>query len=132
MSDYVRTPPADELIPLSVLSLDLEPSTAGWHADLAARGIAVRVDDVGRSAITREAARRLFVERAEGVERAREVAARADAEIEARRLAGVRPGIPAGMVPAGVTAAEFGVTGWRRLPTPPRTDPTMAATPPIL
>ena len=52
----------DEFVPLSVLALDLEPPTTGWDSFLAARGIRVRPDDLGRPSITREAARRLFVE----------------------------------------------------------------------
>jgi hypothetical protein len=46
------TNPSD-LIPLSVLQLDLDPPTVGgWNACLAGRGIAVLVDDIGRPALT--------------------------------------------------------------------------------
>jgi hypothetical protein len=56
-----------ELIPLSVLELDVDPpSSGGWGAVLAAYGIPVLVDDIGRSAVTPRAdARRLITERRE-------------------------------------------------------------------
>jgi hypothetical protein len=88
-----------------VLSLDLEPSTAGWRADLAARGVAIRLDDVGRESITREAARRLFVERREAAERAREAAERHEAELEAQRVASLPRGLPADRIPEGLSPA---------------------------
>jgi hypothetical protein len=82
----------DQLIPLSVLQLDLDSPTTGWPAYLAARGVSILEDDIGRSAIARADARQLFVERRESEVRRREVAARNDAEVEARRQAGARPG----------------------------------------
>ena len=58
--------PADLLVPLSVLALDLSaPSVGGWPAYLAGRGIEVVADDLGRDSITRADARRLFTERRE-------------------------------------------------------------------
>ena len=88
----------DELIPVSHLALDLsEPSTGGWHVYLAARGIRVRPDDLGRPAIPREAARRLFVERAESEARGRELAARNDQMIELKRQT-IPTGVPAALV----------------------------------
>lgn len=90
------------LIALSVLELDLDPPGGGWDLDLARRGVSVVIDDLGRRSISRDAARRLFTERRESQVRAQEAAARNDVELEARRLASIRPGIPAGMIPDGV------------------------------
>jgi hypothetical protein len=51
----------DELIPLSVLELDLEPpSVGGWRPYLADRGVAVVEDDLGRASVARSDARRWF------------------------------------------------------------------------
>lgn len=100
------------LIALSVLELDLDPPGGGWELDLARRGVSVVIDDLGRRSISRNAARRLFSERSDAAARAQEAAARNDAANEARRLASIRPGVPAGLVPPGVlpvvamTAAE--------------------------
>jgi len=66
-SDFVRVP--EMLIPLSVLLLDLEPSTAGWAADLAVKGIAIHLDDLGRASIARSEARRLIAEKRESLAR---------------------------------------------------------------
>jgi|SRR5215203_3857681 len=52
----------DQLVPLSVLSLDLDPPTTGWPAYFAARGVPILEDDIGRPAIVRSDARQLFVE----------------------------------------------------------------------
>lgn len=104
------------LIPLSVLALDLEPpGVGGWRALLAGRGITVKTDGLGRAAITRHAARQLFDERRESEVRRRQVAARNDAEIEARRLASTRPGwtLPPGMsVAEAIAAAEYADKGY--------------------
>ena len=92
-----------ESIPLSHLALDLpEPGLGGWHAYLAGHGIEVVVDDIGRQAIARADARRLFRERQEAEARGREAAARYDAETEARRVASIRLGIPAHLLREGV------------------------------
>jgi hypothetical protein len=103
--------PADlDLIPLSVLSLDLEaPSSAGWAAYLTGRGIEVLVDDLGRSAISRVDARQLFDEHREAEARAREVVERQEqAAIERDRA--FRAALPTGRhwtdIPAGVSAAD--------------------------
>ncbi len=88
----------DELIPVSHLELDLAPpSSRGWHVYLAGRGIRVRPDDLGRPAIPRKAARRLFVERAESEARARELTARNDQMIELKRQT-IPTGVPADLV----------------------------------
>jgi hypothetical protein len=63
-----------QLIPLSVLELDL-PAPESWSAYLADRGISITIDDIGRAAITRDDARRLFDEGREAEARGREMAA---------------------------------------------------------
>jgi hypothetical protein len=50
-SDVVE--PLESLVPLSVLSLDLEAPPGGWDAFLGSRGIAIGSDDLGRKAISR-------------------------------------------------------------------------------
>lgn len=88
----------DLTIPISQLELDLSPpSTGGWHAYLAGRGIAVVSDDVGRDAIARSDARRLLAERRESEVRARELTARNDQMIELKRQT-IPTGIPAELV----------------------------------
>ena len=101
----------DQLIPLSELSLDLDPPTTGWGAHLAGRGIAVVEDEIGRPSIARGAARQLFAERREAAVRAREVAARNDAELEARRVASLPAGIPWWEIPEGVSPAQAMTAG---------------------
>jgi hypothetical protein len=106
MNDLVKIPEMREpLIPLSILELDREPPTTGWAAGLAQLGIRVQVDDVGRLAIARSDARRLFTERREAEARQREAAERNDVEIEKQRVAALRPGIPASHMPFGVGPA---------------------------
>ena len=98
----------DELIPLSVLELDLEAPPDGWASFLASRGIAVKLDDVGRRSITKHAARLLFRERAEAEERqreARELAERRAIEADEQRRAQLWGGIPAAAIPEGVHPA---------------------------
>jgi hypothetical protein len=99
----------DELIPLSVLELDLPAPAAGWLIELDRRGIEVVTDDLGRASITRADARQLFDEHREAEARAREVAARQERQaIEADRQ--WREQLPSGtpwwQLPVGVSAAE--------------------------
>jgi hypothetical protein len=96
-----------EPVPLSQLTLDLPEPAAGWAAELAARGIAVVADDLGRPSITRGAARELFAEHREQ----RAAAARHREEIEQRAIEAdraFRAALPAGVsfdaVPAGMSA----------------------------
>lgn len=102
---------ASELVPLSVLSLDLAEPATGWAADLGARGIAIVPDDIGRAAVSRDDARRLIADRRDEARaaeaRQREATERMDAEFEARRQAQLPPGLAADRVPEGMTAAEF-------------------------
>lgn len=98
--------PSEQLVALSVIALDLpEPSGVGWAAYLADRGIAIVLDDLGRSAITKAAARQLFTERRENEVRAREVAARQERQaIESDRQfrAQLPHGVPWYEIPDGV------------------------------
>ena len=98
-----------ELIPLSVLSLDLEAPPIGWATELAARGVEIVLDDLGRPAIARADARQLFAEAAAAEVRQREVAERNErAAIEKDRefRAGLNKGIPWHHLPDGVSPAE--------------------------
>jgi PAS domain-containing protein len=97
-----------ELVVLSVLQLDLEPpSTGGWDLYLAARGIPVIVDDIGRRAIFRADARLLITERQKAEQRQREAAERQAAELEHQRLASLMGGKPTDQIPEGVAAATW-------------------------
>jgi hypothetical protein len=101
-------PPVD-LIPLSVLELDLPTPGEGWSAFLADRSISITIDDIGRVAIARGDARLLFTERRESEAKAREHAAAAELQaIERDRQfrASLGRGIPADAIPAGMTFGE--------------------------
>jgi hypothetical protein len=103
-------PPATEVIPLSVLQLDLgEPST-GWASHLADRDIEIVLDDLGRASVARSDARQLFDERREAEAHAREVAARQEREAVERDRA-FRAALPTGLhwtdIPVGATAADL-------------------------
>jgi hypothetical protein len=98
-----------EPVPLSHLELDLPAPTTGWLIELDRRGIEVVTDDVGRLAVSRENARLLISEHRAATSHAREVAARRDQQlIEADRVrrANMPAGIPAGLVPDGMSGAE--------------------------
>ncbi len=100
--------PPPELIALSVLELELAAPDAGWAAHLADRGISITIDDIGRAAVTRDDARRLFTEKREAETRAREHAAAVERQaIEADRQwrAALAGGIPAYQIPDGVAPA---------------------------
>jgi hypothetical protein len=64
----------EPFIPLSILELDLPAPTIGWTAGLAERGISVVLDDLGRLAVSRGDARRLFEEKRAAEQKAREMA----------------------------------------------------------
>jgi hypothetical protein len=95
---------AAELIALSVLALDLPVPAAGWPAEL------VVLDDLGRASVPREVARSLFAEHREAEARAahrrEQIEQRLIAADQARRAA-LPKGIPAGMVPPHVSAAQM-------------------------
>jgi hypothetical protein len=107
-TDVVRTMDPAELIPLSVLALDL-PAPAEWSAFLADRGIEIVLDDLGRSAVTKADARQLFTEQREPEVRRREKAAELERQaIEADQLqrAQIWKGLPWHMIPDGVSPAQ--------------------------
>jgi hypothetical protein len=112
--------PAD-LIPLSVLALDLDaPSVGGWGVFLASRNIPIVLDHIGRSAISSADAQQLLDERREAEAHAREVMEQHEAQLiqqDQLRRASLPTGIPAGMVPDGMTGAEAMVlAGEKRRP----------------
>jgi hypothetical protein len=112
--------PADP-IPISYLALDLNaPAVGGWPAYLAAKGIEVVADDLGRDAISRADARQLFEEKRADEARAREVAERREQQLiqqDRLRRANMPAGIPAGLIPDGMTGGEMMVlTGEKRRP----------------
>ena len=76
----------DQPIPLSELQLDLDAPGDGWPAYLAARGVPIVEDDIGRPSISRSDARQLFIERRESEVRRREVAARNDAQADGKNM----------------------------------------------
>jgi hypothetical protein len=86
-------------------SWDLPAPTIGWAAGLAERGISVVLDDMGRLPVSRDDARRLFTEKRQAEERAREMAEANERQaIEADRQwrAGLHLGVPWYEVPPGV------------------------------
>jgi hypothetical protein len=104
----VEVDPVD-LIPLSVLALDLSAPVNGWSPFLTVRNIAIVSDDVGRDSITRADARTLIAEKRENEARAQEVARRQEQQaIEADRVrrASIWGGLPWHALPHGVSAAE--------------------------
>jgi len=95
----------DELIPLSVLELDL-PARDGWSLELT--GVTVVVDDVGRRSVSRDDARRLIAEHRawiareeERLRRHREETERRAVEREREFRAQLHPGLPASMFAPG-------------------------------
>ena len=95
---------------LAELERDLGAPPTGWAAELERRSIAVITDDLGRPAITRDAARSLFAERREqeaAAARAREELERRLVAADEARRAALPRGIPAGAVPTGMSAAEL-------------------------
>jgi hypothetical protein len=101
---------SEDLIPLSHLALDLVEPPAGWSAFLADRHIAIAVDDVGRLAVSRDNARTLLSEQREHEAHVREMAAeqeRQAIEQDQRFRASLGVGVPAHLIPAGMTYAEM-------------------------
>src|SRR5215211_6136553 len=90
------SPRCSNLLPLSHLALDLPEPAEGWPAFLSSRDIAVVADDIGRSAISRSDAKRLFTERRDNELRQREVIARIELEAEKRDQA-FRAALPKGL-----------------------------------
>jgi hypothetical protein len=101
--------PVEELIPLSVLQLDLPVPGDGWNVFLAGRGIEVLTDDLGREAVARSDARRLLTEQREYEARRAEFIAAADRqaeEFDRVRRSQLFRGIPADLIPPGALPAE--------------------------
>ena len=80
------------LVPLS--QLDLEAPLGGSEAALEARGFVIILDDIGRPAIVRSAARQLHREKAERASRLAEMAARRNAVLAARYPLPTDGGLP--------------------------------------
>jgi hypothetical protein len=103
-------------VPLSVLELDLDPPTTGWEPFLTDRGIAVLVDDLGRKSISRDNARQLLDDQREAEVRRQEVVKRNEQraiEADQQWRSRLWPGLPADLIPAGVSAASAMLTAAR-------------------
>jgi hypothetical protein len=91
-----------ELVPTSVLALDVPEPVGGWPG--------VVEDDVGRPSVPREVARSLLAEHREAEARAfrhrQEIEERL-IEADAVRRSQIPPGIPLDAVPAGVSPGEW-------------------------
>lgn len=70
--------PADDLIPISHLELDLPAPVEGWSAYLSSRDIAIVEDSIGRSAVASADARMLISEQREAEARRAEQRAAAE------------------------------------------------------
>jgi anti-sigma factor RsiW len=101
---------AEQPVLLVELERDLGERPLGWVAELDRLGVEVVEDDLGRPAISRSSARAVYAEAraadARAARRRAEIERRVIAADEARRAA-LPKGIPAGAVPAGMTAAEL-------------------------
>jgi hypothetical protein len=105
---HVDVDPCEQLVPLSVLELDLTAPVEGWSNFLADRGISITIDDIGRASVSRSDARQLLTEQREAEVRRREKAAELERQaIEADQLrqAQIWKGVPAGLIPADVHPA---------------------------
>jgi hypothetical protein len=111
-----------DVIPLTHLALDLPEPPFGWRAYLADRHIEIVLDDLGRSAVSRGDARRLFDEhhddealKAEKRAAAEKRAIEADRQFRAQLGVGVPPSaIPAGMsYSAAALSAELDALDYR-------------------
>jgi hypothetical protein len=101
--------PAEPPVPLIHLELDLPAPVEGWAVFLAGRGVEVTLDDIGRMSVSRDAARQLLTEQREAEVRRRERAAeleRQAVEQDQLRRAQVWGGIPADLIPIGVSPAQ--------------------------
>jgi hypothetical protein len=102
--------PTEDLIPVSVIALELPaPTVGGWDAFLSNRGVEVLTDDIGRLAVSRSDARLLIAEQVEAETRRREAMQRQERkfiEADRLRLARLGRGMPASMIPDGMSAAD--------------------------
>jgi hypothetical protein len=117
-------------VPLSHLVLDLaERPAAEWGPFFAARGVEVVLDDLGRPAVSRTDAHRLFAEAREMEALAREVAARREAEAieqDRQRRASIWTGVSADDLPVGAAPAAAMLAAARDAE-PKRTTPLQEA-----
>jgi hypothetical protein len=107
MSEVAVSAMADDLIPLSVLQLDLDPGEP-WPMFLGRRGIAFKPDRIGRDAVTAGDAQRLLAERREAELKARKRQAVLEQEmVEADELrrSQIWKGMSADLMPPGVAPA---------------------------
>ena len=105
----VATAVPTELIPLSYLALDLPVPPQGWADFLGRRAIAFVPDDLGRDCVRRQDARRLLDEqRANELRTAkrRKLAEAEAVEADQRRRAQIWGGLPADLIPVGVSPAQ--------------------------
>jgi hypothetical protein len=119
-----------ELVPLSVLALDLTVPVEGWATFLADRGISITIDDVGRASVSRSDARQLLTEQRENEVRRREKAAeleRRAVEQDQQRRAQIYAGIPATAIPADVHPARAMLEASRDARRPRRVSPLQEA-----
>jgi hypothetical protein len=124
-ADIVSIPDAPvELIPLSILRLDLDPGEP-WHVFLGARGIRFVPDGIGRDSITAGDAQRLLAERREHeLRRQRHLAViEADAiEADRRFRASLPRGLPESAFAGDATYGEL-VAAAELAGVPKRTSP---------
>jgi hypothetical protein len=115
VDEYAKIPTLREpLIALSILSLELPEPTNGWLHYLTGRGVEVLIDDLGRRAISRADARQLFDEHRAGEVRRREVMGRSERQAQAKDRefrSRLWQGVPADMIPDGMTAAQYMMAG---------------------
>jgi hypothetical protein len=103
-----------DLIPLSILALDLEAPAGDWAAYLAGQGVSIAFDDVGRRAISREAAKKLLDAQRQNEIRRQDQAARLEAEAvekDRQRRAQLPKGLAWHEVPVGLSPAMAMVAG---------------------
>jgi hypothetical protein len=92
------------------LERDLGAPADGWSRELDRRGVAVIEDDLGRPAVDRATARALFAEARSQQEAAAVKAAMLEEAAIQKDLAfraGLPGGVPASLVPEGVTAGQL-------------------------
>jgi hypothetical protein len=100
----IVVPPA-ELIPLSVLGLNVSAPVGGWEPFLTVRNLEILVDDIGRPSVSRDDARTLIAEKHENERRAQEVAKRNEQrmiESDRVRRESIWGGLPWYELPDGV------------------------------
>lgn len=105
----VKVEVAPELLPLSVLSLDLPEPSFGWPRYLTGRGIEVVSDDIGRLSVGRADARQLLDEHREReaqlAQHSAEIEQRA-VEADQQRRSQIWGGIPADRMPSDAAPAS--------------------------